>query len=617
MNYLQRIQILFAGLIVGTPTQRAAHSMNDSNRTSTSCWGKWCAILAGISLFPVCGALGQQLTQTITLKPGWNAVWLEVDPTNRNPTVVFAGLPLLSVWTWSERVTATDFIQNPATAGWNKSKWLGWFPPESPEAALGNLFSIIPSRAYLLHVGGASPVSWAVTGSVIPQPTTWSPNQYNLRGLPVDPASPPTFREFFRHSLAHWDTGNDATTPIYRLNTNGVWSAVTPENTLRRNEAYWIFTSGASDYGAPEGLTASTGDRVYFSPLVIRASLTLANRTAEPRTLTFKSLMPTSPATLGIKVENPFVADPNQSRTFLHLHSETLQPGQQRRLTIYLDRTQSPSGSNGTLFTVSDQEGTLHYLSIASDGGGQPDATEDKSFALGGLWLGAVTLNAVGEAHATNSLAPTPVQSPFSMRLLVFVDTNGAASLLREATLVTLPNTYTNAVGTNTTGGLVTNLITIPGLPVLLSDPALVSQYQSRYQYTAAAVRRFTAAQFDNSNPTGVPLVGSFVTNGSVTCTLNLPFDHPTNPYYHRYHPDHDNLDATYKMTVPEAYSLTRKVELNFTPIGSGVPSYGVDGLDGIYQETVSGLHKVPLLTSGTFTLQRISIVNVLNPQLP
>jgi hypothetical protein len=591
--------------------------MNNSNRNSTRCWRKWCALLAGIWLVPLCGARGQQVTQTITLQPGWNAVWLEVDPSNRNPAAVFTGLPLLSVWTWSERVTATDFIQNPATAGWNKNKWLGWFPPDSPGAALGNLFSVIPSRAYLIHLGGASPVLWTVTGSVVPQPTTWSPNQYNLRGLPVDPMSPPTFREFFRHSAAHWDAASDTTAPIYRLNTNGVWSLVSSEASLRRNEAYWVFANGASDYSAPESLAASTGDRVYFSPLVIRASLTVANHTAEPRTLTFKSLTPTEPATLGIKIENPLVADPNQSRTFLHLHSETLQPGQQKRLTIYLDRSQSPPGSNATLFTVSDQDGTLHYLSIASDGSGLLGATNDSSFALGGLWLGTATLDAVGEAHATNSLAPKPVQAPFSMRLLVFVDTNGAASLLREATLVTLPNVYTNAVGTNTTGGSVTNLVTIPGLAVLLSDPTLASQYQSRYQYTVGAVRRFTAAQFDNSSPNGVPLVGSFITNGSVTCTLNLPFDHPTNPYYHRYHPDHDNLDPTYKAIVPEAYSLTRKVELNFTPIGSGVPSYGVDGLDGIYQETVSGLHKVPLLTSGTFTLQRISTVNVLNPQLP
>lgn len=564
------------------------------------------AVVAGL-VFCSAAAQGQTLTQTNILYPGWNAVWLEVDPVNRNPAAVFAGVPVLSAWTWSERVTATDFIQNPATAGWNQNKWLGWFPPNSPEAALGNLYSIIPVRAYLIRVGGSTPVVWTVTGNVLPQPTAWTPNKFNLRGLPVHPVTPATFRDFFRHSPAHWDAANDSTAPIYRLTPEGVWNLVPPDDPMRRNEAYWVFVNGASDYPAPESLAASSGDKVYFSPLAIRTTLTVANRTSEPRTIAFRSLTPMSPATQGIKVENPLVTDPNQARTLLAAHSVTLQPGQQKLLTLYLDRTATPGGPNGTMFTVSDQNGTLQYLPIASDGEGQLGAVDDDVYPMSGLWLGTATLNAVGETQATNSLPPTAVHSPFNLRLIVFVDTNGAASLLREATLVTLPNTYTNMVTTNGSGGLVTNLVTLPGNPVLLSDRALVSQFQSRYQYTAASVRRFTAAQFDNDTPNSVPLTGTFITNGLVNATLNLSSNLVTNPFYHRYHPDH---------AAPSSYAISRQVTLDFTPIGSGVPSYGVDGLDGNYRETVSGLHKVPLLTSGTFTLQRISTVNILNPQL-
>ena len=75
----------------------------------------------------------QTLTQTFHLQPGWNAIWLEVDPPDRRPEVVLRGLNFVSVWTWSERLTATDFIQNPSSAGWNRAQWLAHFQVPASE----------------------------------------------------------------------------------------------------------------------------------------------------------------------------------------------------------------------------------------------------------------------------------------------------------------------------------------------------------------------------------------------------------------------------------------------------------------------------------------------------
>lgn len=95
----------------------------------------------------------QTYTQTFELRPGWNALWLKVDPANRQPASVFAGVPIASVWTWSERVSATDFIQSPEATGWNRAQWLAWFPPSSEESLLANLYAVLPQRAYLLRLG--------------------------------------------------------------------------------------------------------------------------------------------------------------------------------------------------------------------------------------------------------------------------------------------------------------------------------------------------------------------------------------------------------------------------------------------------------------------------------
>jgi hypothetical protein len=605
--------------------------MNQSIRDSRRCWLRSGALLVGLCLLPWSGAQGQQFTQTITLKPGWNAVWLEVDPTNRAPASVFGGLPLASVWTWSERVTATDFIQNPATAGWNKNQWLAWFPTNSPEAPLVNLYAILPARSYVIKLNGTDPVTFQVSGTVVPQPTTWSPNLYNLRGFPVHPSTPATFREYFQYSSAFWDSSDDVPRGIYRLDANGVWSPALPDDTMKRGEAYWVYVNGASDYPAPESWTVSTGDGVYFSPLTYRTTLTLANRTSEPRTMVFSTEALRNKA---YQVENPLNMNPLQIRPFLKGYTVQLQAHSSIDVRLYLDRTRRTPGASGVIFSINDQMGTLQYIGVSSDGGGalQPGQADDvgggpenanEAYPLQGLWIGTVQVKAVGETQSTNAMPPTPVATAYPMRVLIHVDTNGLARLLREVVVASTPSSsYVTNITTLTNGVnqpvTISSNVFVPGTTTLLTDTNVINQYQIRYRNsTAVTVRRFTTVQFDDAaNPSGTPMVGSFLTNSVVNATLSIPSGYATNPYYHRYHPDHNNLDPTRQFYVQEDFAIRRQVQFDFTPIGSNVPSYGVDGLDGIYRETVTGLHKVPLLASGTFTLQRISTIGVLNPPL-
>ena len=44
--------------------------------------------------FGVCSSLGQWATQQITLNPGWNAVYLEVQPEPDDCDAVFAAVPV-------------------------------------------------------------------------------------------------------------------------------------------------------------------------------------------------------------------------------------------------------------------------------------------------------------------------------------------------------------------------------------------------------------------------------------------------------------------------------------------------------------------------------------------
>src|SRR5688572_10438830 len=150
-------------------------------------------------------ARAQTITQSITLQPGWNAVWLEVQPAANRTDTVFSNLPVASVWTRAERLSSVEFIQDPSEETFNEAGWLGWFHPSRPEAFLGNLFAVHANRAYLIKLTNATPVNWSVVGRPSLRRVSWVPDSYNLRGLPVDPASPPTFLNFLRPSKAHYD----------------------------------------------------------------------------------------------------------------------------------------------------------------------------------------------------------------------------------------------------------------------------------------------------------------------------------------------------------------------------------------------------------------------------
>ena len=89
----------------------------------------------------------------------------------------------------------------------------------------------------------------------------------------------------------------------------------------------------------------------------------------------------------------------------------------------------------------------------------------------------------------------------------------------------------------------------------------------------------------------------------------------PTNPFRHKYHPDHDNLDITFS---PSRRGLSRDASDWLTPTPTDPTQfsnadYGYSVIGGTYRETITGLHRDPLVTSGTFRLTRVANTGTLN----
>jgi hypothetical protein len=284
--------------------------------------------------------------------------------------------------------------------------------------------------------------------------------------------------------------------------------------------------------------------------------------------------------------------------------------GAEIRLRIGV-RRQDVAGSNyTTVLQVKNGTGVRFLLPVSA---GKRTSGPGVN-ALAGLWVGSATINAVSEAHSANPTNPTPTKSELSLRLLIHVAENGQGRLLKEVIQMWRNGTFTNDSSGN-------RVVEKPGQYVLLTDDTLVALFSGAAMRDGESVgRRLSTIGYDfpsSATNNFLNLAGAFAIGQSLTGTLTLPHDHPTNPFKHKYHPDHDNLNPRFDGPAVESYTTTRQMQLDFLgspPAGSAVPDFGYNEMGGNYRETITGIHKKAIYVSGTFRLNRVAQIAELNP---
>lgn len=556
----------------------------------------------------------QTVSQSILIQPGWNAVFLEVQPEDNSADSVFAGLPLAGVWTPGDRFSTAEFIQNPSEAAFNGAGWLAWYPAGTPESFLRNLFAVHANRAYLIRSTNSAAVTWTINGRPALDSSQWTPGAFTLRGLPLDPTAPPTFRNFFRHSNAHYNAATGQVNPIHRL-VNGQWVAASANDPMKSGEAYWIWTSAASDYSGPLSVSVPIGDGLDFGEQLGELPVEIENRSASTVTAEIRDL-----ETSGSGVLAHRVFDPSQGIQWPDLPAPlniALTGGAKSSLRLAVRRGEIASGEHATILQIRDGLGGRVWVPVTAS---TPPASASvrgqtaNGSRLAGLWVGTANLTGVSEAHSVDPSAVTPAASGMALRMIVHVDGNGQARLLRQVLQMWRDGTYTN----DTSGNLVADK---PGSFVLLTDDSKIPGFRGAAVRDGREVgRRLSSVGYDFAAPATnnfVPFTGGFAIGSTLSATLTLPFDHPRNPFKHRYHPDHDNLDARFAAPKTESYTVSRQVELTLAsspPDGNPGPDYGYSELGGAYSETITGLHKNPIAVGGTFRLVRVSPLSELNP---
>src|SRR5262245_35911476 len=110
---------------------------------SASKIGFW-IILVMATVIP---AAAQWTNFTMALRPGWNSIYLEVQPEPRDCDTAFANLPVESVWMWNRRFSTVEFIQEPDSLTPNQPDWLNYVPPHHPGRATASLFTLLGGRS--------------------------------------------------------------------------------------------------------------------------------------------------------------------------------------------------------------------------------------------------------------------------------------------------------------------------------------------------------------------------------------------------------------------------------------------------------------------------------------
>lgn len=207
-----------------------------------------------------------------------------------------------------------------------------------------------------------------------------------------------------------------------------------------------------------------------------------------------------------------------------------------------------------------------------------------------GLWMGRIEI--MGVSNVSNSpTLPMPVADPFDMAILMHQDAEGQVRLLRQATLMK------KTVGSGDDA-------TVEA--VVITDDRLLPGYQGIVKRDGKLVGIRMGSLFFDFDPalTTLDLDGDIGAGSRVSGELTLDETHPNNPFRHKFHPDHK-----------KGFLITRTFTLDFdaAPQSTAPPGEGAVTLGGVYQETLTGLHKAPMTVEGRFELRQLNQVPTLN----
>jgi hypothetical protein len=556
-------------------------------------------ILLLCSLLFAATASAQWQTTNYSLKGGWNSIYLHGDASHAEMADLFPNTGVTAnvaeVWRWNPNPTQVQFTSSPLNPSAGTPEWSTWVRIDPSSSTLTTMTG---PGAYLIKCDGASTTTYTLPlkQRAKPPASTWVRNGANFLGFPSfrNGANFPAMSTYF----ATFAAAVSSNTKIYKyvggdLGTGNPLQVFSPTfEQVNRNQAYWFEAEVVGTFYAPIEITPSLSAGLEFGRTGSEIVVRLRNRTSAAVTMTV-SQVASAQAPAG---QDGIVGDaPLTRRIYNTATLEWDEPLITAGFTVPLAPLATVELSFGVKRSLMMGAPGSFYASMLSfrDSSNQMEVFLPASARVGslaGLW--------VGDAQVTDVVSTVPgspgstTKQAFPLRYLIHVDENNVARVLSQVFMGKLA-----------------------AAPHLLGLTTTESGLKADEKATA---RRMVSTHLplDLVLNTGT---GSFALGSTLGRTISVPFDDTTNPFVHKYHPDHDNRDARFQPVLArvESYTVTRLVSFEFKttpPVGTASTGWGSTVMGGNYSETITGAHKLPLTVTGTFTLRRLSEDGVLTP---
>jgi hypothetical protein len=543
-------------------------------------------IIALCSLLLTSLAHAQWQNTTYTLKSGWNAIYLHGDATHATPAQLFAAYPAVTeVWRWNPNPDEVQFTSTPMIPSAGTSEWSVW----KSDGSASSLGQVIGQTAYLVKCSAATSV--IIAQKVLPPSAAWVRNGANLMGFPskLTGSLYPTMGSYF----ATFPAAIASNVKIYKYNGgdlgpgNPVQVFSTSTERVDRNQAYWFDSEVVGNFYAPVEISISNGSGLDFGRTGSTITVRLLNRSSTVSTVT---IAPVASANAPTGQEDITAAVPITRRVFNAGtaswtetaidadFTEVVGANAAVELSFGIDRAAMTGSSNAffaSLLRLTDSANLYDILLPVTA----------RKASLAGLWIGDAVVG--GVQSKTAGYTGTATAQTYNLRYIVHVDDAGNARVLSQVYL-----------------GQLAGATPQPGICTAESALSVADK---------ASARRIVAAHLPLDR---VLDGGTMALGGSMNCTITTPFDDPTSPFVHQYHPDHDNKSGTTPLEAgQESYDLGRAVTFAISaaaPAGVSATGYGASVIAGNYTEVLTGLRKDSVTVTGTFSLRRVSEIGTL-----
>lgn len=545
-------------------------------------------------------------TQTITLRAGWNAFYLRVEP-DKTPEEVFAGWPVDSVSAYQSDTFAVTRQDSAALTDEIAPgrPFLLW---SSASKAASTMNAVLGDTVYVCYNKSGESFSARVVGRPVAPRIAWhaaqlSSDSLNYVGFALRTGARVTPARYFRGC----DSGVSGCKALYGPDaTNILFMALMDGYEVKDGDAVLADATKASAWSG--ALNVSPRKGVDFGASLTLATVTVRNDSPTNMTVEASWFRGVSAEGLGAGAPEMPELKYRDAGTLLGDGrwadfgagtNKVLAAGETWKLQFGLDRTQALFGNvaDGT-----ELGGVLRFRDM--DGGSMMEVKVPVVAKVqppganvwpAGLWAVDLSLDEVSMVMNDSKLADGIASGGKpTLRLYLHVSDGGKMTLLQRTTVV---------AQTSGTDGRVELSVYGPETDVP-SDAQRVVRLSSAFM------------------PVDVPAVegtGAFL--GTAEFAFTVAADSPTNPFRHPFHPSHDGLDAdrkdalpdgtdfaNYASTVkPETFSVGNRVKLEWDADAAPSAWDPDDELEGQCRWTFSHLRKEGDVTAGgRFVMRRV-----------